>query len=126
MALAPLTAHASGDASAAAVHFLGSVLVTMAAAFFGFYAVRNLRLNRLESQGPFWRYLALVGAAAGLYGLLGVAGTVVRSRALTAFGHGALLLCIVFLAFSMREVYYNSALAPPPRTGSSRSTPCAG
>ncbi|WP_137286226.1 hypothetical protein [Halorussus salinisoli] len=114
MAFAPLTVHASGDASAAAVHFLGSVLVTMAATIFGFYAVQNLRLNRLESQRPFWRYLALVGTSAGLYGLLGVAGTVVRSRTLTAFGDGALLFCIVFLAFSMREVYYDSALAPEP------------
>ncbi|WP_135854288.1 hypothetical protein [Halorussus salinus] len=114
MALAPLTAHASGDPSAAVVHFLASVLVTAAAAFFGYYAVLNLRLNRLDSQTPFWRYLAAVGATAGIYGLLGIAATVVHSRALTAFGHGALLFCIVFLAFSMREVYYESALAPAP------------
>jgi hypothetical protein len=88
------------------------VLVATSAVVFGVYAVRNLRLNRLESQQPFWRYLALVGATAALYGLLGVAETVVHSRVLTAFGHGALLFCIVFLAFSMREVYYNSAVAP--------------
>ncbi len=113
MALAPLTAHA-GDASAATVHFLGSVLITASAGVFGYYAVLNLRLNRLESQQPFWRYLALVGATAGLYGVFGVAATVVDSRALTAFGHGALLLCIVFLAFSMREVYYGSAMTPSP------------
>jgi hypothetical protein len=112
--VAPLTAHASGDPSAAVVHFLGSVLIAAAAAIFGYYAVLNLRLNRLESQRPFWRYLAAVGAAAGCYGLLGVAGTVTASRFLTAFGDGTLLFCIVFLAFSMREVYYNSALAPPP------------
>jgi hypothetical protein len=114
MALAPLTAHASGDASAAVVHFLGSVLITAAAAIFGYYARMNLRLNRLESQRPFWRYLAAVGATGGLYGVFGVAETVTESRVLTAFGHGALLFCIVFLAFSMREVYYNSAMAPPP------------
>jgi hypothetical protein len=113
MALAPLTAHAT-DPSAAVSNFLGSVIVAAAAIFFGFYAVRNLRLNRMESQRPFWRYLALVGATAALYGLFGIAESVVRSRALTAFGHGALLFCIVFLAFSMREIYYNSALAPPP------------
>ncbi|WP_132058785.1 hypothetical protein [Halorussus amylolyticus] len=113
MAVTPLAAPAS-DPSAAVVAFLGSVLIAVAALVFGFYAVANLRLNRLESQGPFWRYLALVGATAAMYGLLGVAEIAVESRLLTAFGHGALLLCIVFLAFSMREVYYNSALAPPP------------
>jgi hypothetical protein len=114
---APLAAPVAGDASAAVVRFIGSVLVVTAGAVFGFYAVQNLRLNRLESQRPFWRYLALVGASAGGYGLFGVAGLAVRSRALTAFGHAALLLCIVFLAFSMREVYYGSALAPPPDEG---------
>jgi len=121
MALAPLLASGStaasasaADPSAAVVRFLASVIVAAAAAFFGFYAVQNLRFNRMESQRPFWRYLALVGATAGIYGLLGIVGSVVRSRALTAFGHGALLFCIVFLAFSMREVYYNSALAPAP------------
>ena len=114
MAFASLPAQASGDPSAAVVRFLGSVLLAFAAGTFGYYAVRNLRLDRLESQRPFWRYLGLVGATAGAFGLLGVVGAVVESRALTAFGHGALLFCIVFLAFSMREVYYNSALAPPP------------
>lgn len=114
MALTPLTAHASGDASALVVHFLGSVLIASAAALFGFYAFLNLGLNRLESQGPFWRYLVAVGASLALFGVLGVVGTLVESRIVTAFGHGALLFSIVFLAFSMREVYYNSALAPAP------------
>ncbi|USZ69881.1 hypothetical protein NGM10_15870 (plasmid) [Halorussus salilacus] len=116
MVATPLAAPAA-DPSAAVVGFLGSVLVAFAAGIFGFYAVLNLRLNRLESQGPFWRYLALVGATASLYGVLGVAETLVRSRVLTAFGHGALLVCIVFLSLSMREVYYNSALAPAEEEG---------
>ena len=114
MALASLGGQAAGDPSAAVVGFLGSVLVATAGAVFGFYAVLNRRLDRLESQGPFWRYLALVGATATLYGLLGAAEPLVDARALTAFGHASLLFCIVFLAFSMREVYYASALAPPP------------
>lgn len=113
MALAPFTAHV-GDASAATVHFLGSVLLAVAAGVFGYYAALNLRFNRLESQRPFWRYLALAGATGAAFGALGVAETAVDSRALTAFGHGALLLCNVFLAFSMREVYYNSAVTPAP------------
>ncbi|WP_158059163.1 hypothetical protein [Halorussus halophilus] len=112
----------ASDPSGAVVAFLGSVLVATSAAVFGFYALRNLQLNRLESQGPFWRYLALVGTTAALYGVFGVLGVVVDSRVLTAFGHGALLFCIVFLAFSMREVYYNSALAPPADEGIPLST----
>ena len=114
---ATLLAAPAQNPSTAVVAFLGSVLVAASAVVFGYYAVRNLQLNRLESQEPFWRYLAFVGATAALFGIFGVFGVVADSRALTAFGHGALLFCIVFLAFSMREVYYNSALAPPADDG---------
>jgi len=113
MTVPPIAAAGSAP-DTAVVGFLGAVLIAVAASFFGFYAALNRRLNRLESQEPFWRYLVFAGAAAALYGLVGVAEAIVRARLLTAFGHGALLLCTVFLAFSMREVYYNSALAPPP------------
>ncbi|WP_227376875.1 hypothetical protein [Haladaptatus halobius] len=43
-----------------------------------------------------------------------MAGTLSSGRWLVAFGHAALLFCTVFLAFAMRELYYNSALAPSP------------
>ncbi|WP_135806539.1 hypothetical protein [Halorussus marinus] len=117
MTLAPFAAAASA-ADTVVVDFLGAVLIAVAASFFAFYAGLNRRLNRLESQDVFWGYLVFAGAAAAVYGVVGVAETIVRARLLTAFGHGALLLCTVFLAFSMREVYYNSALAPP--SGESR------
>ncbi|WP_458209496.1 hypothetical protein [Haladaptatus sp. NG-SE-30] len=102
------------DASANVVRFVGSGLLAVSAAIFGFYALRNLRLNRLESQRPFWWYLVSVGLAGTVYGLFGVAGTLSSGRWLVAFGHTALLFCTVFLAFAMRELYFNSALAPSP------------
>ncbi|WP_227357038.1 hypothetical protein [Haladaptatus salinisoli] len=107
-------AQAGADAGTTVVRFVGSGLLAVSAAVFGFYALRNLQLNRLESQRPFWRYLVSIGFAGVLYGALGVAGTLSSERWLVALGHAALLFYTVFLAFAMRELYYNSALAPPP------------
>jgi hypothetical protein len=96
------------------VQFVGSGLLAVSAAVFAFYAVRNLQLNRVESQRPFWRYLVLLGSTSAAYGALGVAGVTSPGRWVTALGHATLLFSTVFLAFAMRELYYNSTLAPPP------------
>ncbi|EFW91589.1 hypothetical protein ZOD2009_13536 [Haladaptatus paucihalophilus DX253] len=106
-------AQVGADASGSVVRFIGSGLLSVSAAIFGFYAFRNLRLNRLESQRPFWRYLVSIGVAGVLYGALGMVGVLSPGRWLLALGHAALLFCTVFLAFAMRELYYNSTLAPP-------------
>lgn len=100
--------------SARVVQFVGSGLLAVSAAIFAFYAVRNLKLNRLESQRPFWRYLVLLGVTGAAYGAFGVIDVASPGRWVSALGHAALLFATVFLAFAMRELYYNSALAPPP------------
>ncbi len=102
------------DVGAGIVRFVGSGLFAVSAGIFGFYAFRNLQLNRLESQRPFWRYLVSIGVAGVVYGLLDLAGAVSDGRLLVALGDTTLLFSTVFLAFAMRELYYNSALAPLP------------
>ncbi|WP_423746356.1 hypothetical protein V5735_17310 (plasmid) [Haladaptatus sp. SPP-AMP-3] len=106
-------AQVGADASGSVVQFIGSGLLAASAGIFGFYAFRNLQLNRLESQRPFWRYLVAIGVAGVLYGALGMVGVLSPGRWLLALGHAAFLFCTVFLAFAMRELYYNSTLAPP-------------
>ncbi|MFH5843333.1 hypothetical protein [Haladaptatus sp. CMAA 1909] len=106
-------AQVGADASGGVVRFVGSGLLAVSAGIFGFYAFRNLQLNRMESQRPFWFYLVAIGVAGALYGVLGMAGVLSTGRWLLALAHAAFLFCTVFLAFAMRELYYNSTLAPP-------------
>lgn len=98
--------------SAAITAFIGYFLVSGSAAFFGYYALRNLQLNRLESQVPFWRYLTLAGATGVVYGGFGIAELLAGTLWAVAFRDAAVLFFAVFVAFAMREIYYNSALAP--------------
>lgn len=105
---------ATASSSEVVTAFIAYVLVSVSAGFFGFYALRNLQLNRLESQGPFWRYLTFAGIVGLGYGVFGIAELLTRSVWALAFRDAAMLFFAVFLAFAMREIYYNSALAPPP------------
>jgi hypothetical protein len=104
---------AVADTSAAITAFIGYFLVSGSAGIFGYYALRNLRLNRLESQAAFWRYLTLAGVTGVGYGGFGVAELFAGNLWVLAFRDAALLFFVVFVAFAMREIYYNSALAPP-------------
>lgn len=95
------------------VAFTGYGIVLVASAAFAYYAVRNHALDRMEGYEAFWGYLAYLGVAFGAFGAFGAwrvagGGTVVR-----AFADVSLLSGIAALTFSLREVYYNSALAPP-------------
>ncbi len=97
-----------------AVAFAGYGIVVVAALAFTYYAVRNFAFDRLEGYDDFWGYLTYLGVAFAAFGALGLAlvaggGTVVR-----AFADVSLLVAIAFLTFALREVYYNSALAPSP------------
>jgi|SRR6056297_869363 len=111
--LVPLAQVESG-ASASIVQFVGAGLLAVSSAIFSVYALKNRRLDRLESQRAFWRYLVLLGVAGTTYGLAGVLRVAAEARFLVALSHASLLFATVFLAFAMRELYYNSALAPPP------------
>ncbi|RBI62551.1 hypothetical protein DMJ13_11925 [halophilic archaeon] len=106
--------HVESQVSAGVVQFVGAGLLAVSSSIFAVYALRNRQLDRLESQRPFWRYLTLLGVAGTTHGLTGMLGAAVHARSLVALSHAALLFATVFLAFAMRELYYNSVLAPPP------------
>ena len=112
----PLVAFGT-DPGTGVVRFIGSGLLTVSAGVFGFYALRNLQLNRLESQRPFWRYLISIGLAGVVYGVFGMIGVLADGRWLLALAHTSFLFCTVFLAFAMRELYYTSTLVSSPDDG---------
>lgn len=109
----PTVPLAATGSSAAVTAFIAYVLVAVSAVIFGRYALRNLQLNRLESQGPFWRYLSLAGLMGVVYSAFAVVELLSGQLWALAFRDATLLFFVVFQAFAMREIYYNSALAPP-------------
>jgi hypothetical protein len=104
---------AAADALAA-VKFTGYALLVVAGGAFTYYAARNAALDRLEDYESFWRYLTFLGVAFGSFGALGLALAAGGGRVVRAFADISLLVGVAFLAFALREVYYESALAPPP------------
>ena len=56
-----------------------------------------------------WEYLVAVGAVTALYGVIGVLEVVTSLR--TTFKQGVMLAVVLFLALSVREIYYNGALS---------------
>mgnify|MGYP000421626270 CR=1 FL=1 len=97
-----------------AVAFAGHGIVVVAGLAFTYYAVRNYALDRLEGYDDFWGYLTYLGVAFAAFGALGLAATVGGGRVVRAFADVSLLVAIAFLTFALREVYFNSALAPSP------------
>nr|WP_272904873.1 hypothetical protein [Halobacterium sp. TGN-42-S1] len=98
-----------------AVAFTGYGILVVAGLGFTYYATQNYSLDRLEGHRDFWGYLTYVGLAVSLFGAFGLAGTVAGGgQFVWAFADLSLLFTIAFVAFSMREVYYASALAPAP------------
>ncbi|MFB6269610.1 MAG: hypothetical protein ABEH83_06685 [Halobacterium sp.] len=96
------------------VAFTGYGIVVVTGLAFTYYALQNYAHDRMEGYDDFWGYLTYLGMAFAAFGGFGVwrvagGGTVAR-----AFADVSLLFGIAFLTFSMREVYYNSALAPAP------------
>lgn len=99
------------------IAFTGYGIVLVAGGAFTYYALQNLALDRMESHEAFWGYLSYLGLAFVSFGVFGVWQVVGGGTVAQAFGDVSLLVAIAFLAFSMREVYYNSALAPSPDEG---------
>jgi len=97
-----------------AVEFTGYGIVLVAGVSFTYYALQNVALDRMEGQEDFWGYLTYLGVAMSAFAVCGLALVAGAGNVVRAFGDLSLLFGIAFVAFAMREVYYNSALAPPP------------
>lgn len=96
------------------VVFTGYGIVVVAALAFTYYALQNYAHDRMEGYDDFWGYLTYLGLAFAVFGLFGVWWLAGGGRVARAFTDFFLLFAIAFLTFAMREVYYNSALAPAP------------
>ncbi|MCG1002910.1 MULTISPECIES: hypothetical protein [Halobacterium] len=97
-----------------AVAFAGYGIVVVAGLSFTYYAVQNYAFDRLEGYDDFWGYLTYLGLAFAVFGALGLALTAGAGSVVRAFADVSLLVAIAFLTFALREVYFNSALAPSP------------
>jgi hypothetical protein len=95
------------------VRFSGYGIVVVAGAAFAYYALQNYAFDRMEGHEDFWGYLSYLGFAVTAFGVCGVAVVAGGGRVASAFADVTLLFAIAFVAFAMREVYYNSALASP-------------
>lgn len=101
-------------ATLSTVVFTGYGIVLVTGAAFTYYALQNYAFDRMEGYEDFWSYLTYVGVAFATFGVFGLWQVAGGGIIVQAFIDTTLLFAIVFLTFSMREVYYNSALAPPP------------
>ncbi len=97
-----------------AVAFAGYGIVVVAGLAFTYYAVQNYAFDRLEGYDDFWGYLTYLGLAFAVFGALGLVLTVRDASVVRAVADVSLLVAIAFLTFALREVYFNSALAPSP------------
>lgn len=95
------------------IFFIGLVLLGVLGLRFSFYAYLNDRAADLAGQDALWRTLALVGATAVLFALLGVVDIVSSLR--TPYRRGVLLAHVLLLAFVLRTLYHASV---PSGTGS--------
>jgi hypothetical protein len=96
------------------VAFAGYGIVLVGALAFTYYALENYALDRLEDHEDFWAYLTYLGFSLAGFGVCGMVLVAGGGRVVQAFADVGILFGISFTAFSMREVFYNSALAPPP------------
>lgn len=94
--------------------FVSFCLMVVLGVRFGGYAWRNRRANAHDAQRVLWLYCAFVGAAAALYGVVGIAEAVAGLP--TAFHRALLLGFVLLVALTLREVNLSSALSNTERT----------
>ncbi|ACV10632.1 conserved hypothetical protein [Halorhabdus utahensis DSM 12940] len=92
----------AGNPNLTFIYFVGFVLIGVLGVRFGVYALWNRRASQLPSQASIWTYLAGVGVAAALYGIIGVLQIV--TPAMPAIRRTVLLGFVLLLALTMRLI----------------------
>lgn len=92
----------AGNPNLTFIYFIGFVLIGALGVRFGVYALWNRRASQLPAQASIWTYLTGVGAAAALYGLVGVLEIV--APGVPAIRRSVLLAFVLLLALTMRLI----------------------
>ncbi|MFB6128202.1 MAG: hypothetical protein ABEJ47_00425 [Halorhabdus sp.] len=92
----------AGNPNLTFIYFVGFVLIGALGVRFTVYAVWNRRASQLPAQASIWTYLAAVGAAAALYGVVGVLEIV--TPGMPAIRRSVLLAFVLLLALTMRRI----------------------
>lgn len=96
-----------GDATLTFITFLGVSLLAALGLRFSYYANRNMRQSRIESQQRIWGYLQFIGALGAVYALVWVL-EIVSSVRITP-KNGLWLAMIFFLVLSLRQISVTAA-----------------
>lgn len=96
-----------GDATLTFITFLGVSLLAALGLRFSYYANRNMRQSRIESQQRIWGYLQFIGALGAVYALVWVL-EIVSSVRITP-KNGLWLTMIFFLVLSLRQISVTAA-----------------
>jgi hypothetical protein len=106
----------AGNPNLTFIFFIGLSLLTVISSRFGLYAYWNMRASDLPTQRTMWEYLAYVGAAATLYGLLGLLEIV--STLFVPMKQAVMVGFVLLLAVSIRQIHV-TVTASNPGTGTS-------
>lgn len=99
----------AGNPNLTFIYFVGFVLIGVLGARFSLYALWNRRASDLPSQASIWAYLALVGAAAAIYGIVGVLEVVLSD--VPSIRDGIFLGFVLLLALTMRSIAQQGTVA---------------
>lgn len=97
----------AGNPNLTFIFFIGLSLLAAIGFRFGTYAFLNMRATGLANQKPIWEYLIYVGAAATLYGVLGLLEIVSTFRAPAK--QGVMLALLLFLSMSFRQIHVTAS-----------------
>jgi hypothetical protein len=108
----------AGNPNLTFIYFIGFVLIGVLGVRFCVYALWNRRASDLPSQASIWTYLAFVGGAAAIYGIVGIVEIVIAD--IPSVRNGVFLGFVLLLALTMRLIARQGSVSESDRatTGS--------
>lgn len=104
-----------GNPNLTFIFFIALALLAAIGFRFGFYAYLNMRASDLGDQRTIWEYLVYVGAAATLYGVVGLLEIVSTFQAPAK--QGLILAVLLFLSVTFRRIYVTASGTNPTAGG---------